>query len=131
MTSTAIRVYTVLIAIVCGAALAWSIHQSSVAAAWQADSRSWQVVAQRSVVHDRVTTQGMRQLVARYNRLVARTRRSERLLLTEVRNARRSSVTRVSLPRQTIFQPAAGTVGPAPIAPPAPAPPTTSASPVR
>lgn len=131
MTSTAIRVYTVLIAIVCGAALAWSIHQSSVAAAWQADSRSWQVVAQRSVVHDRMTTQGMRRLVGRYNRLVVRTRRSERLLLAEVRKARRTSATRISLPQQTIYQPATGTIGPAPIAPPAAAPPTTSASPVR
>lgn len=130
MTSTAIRVYTVLIAIVCGAALAWSIHQSSVAAAWQADSRSWQVVAQRSVVHDRMTTQGMRRLVGRYNRLIVRTRRSERLLLAEARKARRTSA-RISLPQQTIYQPATGTIGPAPIAPPAAAPPTTSPSPVR
>jgi hypothetical protein len=131
MTSTAIRIYTVIIAIVCGAALAWSIHQSSVAAAWRADSRSWQVLAQRSVAHDRMTTHGMRQLVGRYNRLVARTRRSERLLLTQVRTARRASATRISLPQPTIYQTAPGTAGPAPVAPPAPVPPTTSASPVR
>ena len=41
MTSTGLRIYTTIIALICGAAVAWSIHQSSLATSWQADARSW------------------------------------------------------------------------------------------
>lgn len=70
----------------------------------------------------------MRRLVGRYDRMVVRTRRSQRLLLADVRKARRASAARISVPQQTIYQPAAGTVAPATLAPPTP---TTSASPVK
>ena len=39
MTSMALRIYTAAIALICGAAVAWSIHQGSTASAWQADAR--------------------------------------------------------------------------------------------
>src|SRR3954467_11503217 len=81
MTSTGLRIYTTVIALICGAAVAWSIHQASLASSWQTDARSWHAVAQRTVKHDRLTAARMRHLVGRYNRLVLRTRRSEKRLL--------------------------------------------------
>src|SRR5690349_2524150 len=88
MTSTGLRIYTTVIALICGAAVAWSIHQASLASSWQADARSWHAVAERTVLHDRQTSVHMRHLVGRYNRLVVKTRRSERKLLASIRNGR-------------------------------------------
>ena len=85
MTNTGLRIYTAVIALICGAAIVWSIHQSTLAASWQADSRSWHRVAATTVAHDRGTAVQMQQLVVRYNRLVKRTRRSQRRLLADVR----------------------------------------------
>lgn len=127
MTSAALRIYTAVIALICAAAVAWSIHQSSIAAAWRADSGSWQAVARRSVLHDRLTAGRMQALVARYDRLVVRTRRSEARLLADVRRAQRAGAAPVSLPQQTVYTTAPA--GPAPVAAPAPAAPTTSTSP--
>ena len=74
MTNTALRVYTTVIALICGGAVAWSIHQSSITTAWQADARSWHSLAAQAVAHDRLTTRSMHQIVARYDRLIVRTR---------------------------------------------------------
>ena len=68
MTSTGLRIYTTVIALICGGAVAWSIHQASLASSWQADARSGHAVAQRTVTHDRVTTNRMRHLVVRSTR---------------------------------------------------------------
>ena len=56
MTSRALRIYTAVIALICGAAVTWSIHQGSIASAWQADARSWHTLAAQAVVHDRPPT---------------------------------------------------------------------------
>jgi hypothetical protein len=125
MTSTGLRIYTTVIALICGAALAWSIHQTSLASAWQADARSWHAVAQRTVTHDRVTTDRMRHLVIRYNTLVVRTRRSERKLLAGMRRAQTAGA---QLPSVPSFASAAAPTSSAPVAAPAPAPPTTHTS---
>jgi len=126
MTSTGLRIYTTVIALICGAALAWSIHQASLASSWQADARSWHAVAQRTVTHDRVTTGRMRHLVVRYNRLVIRTRRSEQKLLAGVRRAQTAGAQLPSVP--SFASVAAPASSPAPAAAPAPAPPSTHTS---
>ena len=59
MTNTALRIYTTVIALICGGAVAWSIHQSSITTAWQADARSWHALAAQAVAHDRLTTRSM------------------------------------------------------------------------
>jgi hypothetical protein len=118
MTSTGLRIYTTVIALICGAAVAWSIHQASLASSWHA-------VAQRTVTHDRVTTNRMRHLVLRYNTLVVRTKRSERKLLAGMRRAQTAGA---QLPSVPAFASAAAPTSAAPVAAPAPAPPTTHTS---
>ena len=122
MTSTGLRIYTTIIALICGAAVAWSIHQASLASSWQTDASSWHAVAQRTVKHDRLTTARMRHLVGRYNRLVVRTRRSEKRLLAGLQAS--SAVAQPSS-FSTISSPVSA---PAQVAAPAPAPPTTHTS---
>ena len=85
MTSTGLRIYTAVIAVICGAAIVWSIHQSTLAATWQSDSRSWHSLAATTVAHDRQTAMQMQRMVVRYNKLVAHTRRSQRRLLADIR----------------------------------------------
>jgi hypothetical protein len=129
MTSTALRIYTAAIAIVCGLAVAWSIHQSSIASAWHADARSWHVLAAQAVAHDRLTARSLHATVARYDRLVVRTRRSQHKLLVAIAKSRAGAVAAASLPSPSsgaALLPAASV--PAPVAPP-PAP-TTHTSPV-
>lgn len=126
MTSAGLRIYTTIIALICGAAVAWSIHQASLASSWQADASSWHAVAQRTVTHDRATARQMRHLVVRYNRLVVKTRRSERKLLAGIQNAQTGGTQLPSAPGfATLSSPA---TSPAPVAAPAPAPPTTHTS---
>jgi hypothetical protein len=131
MTSTALRIYTAAIALICGAAVAWSIHQSSIASSWQADARSWQGLAARAVAHDRLTARNMHALVARYDRLVVRTRRSQHRLLVTIAKARAGAASAASVPAPSFSAaslPAVSAPAPAPVAP-APAP-TTHTSPV-
>ncbi|MGH3075866.1 MAG: hypothetical protein ACRDQC_13095 [Gaiellales bacterium] len=126
MTSAGLRIYTTIIALICGAAVAWSIHQASLASSWQADASSWHAVAQRTVAHDRQTTAQMRHLVVRYNTLVTKTRRSERKLLAGIRSAQTAGTQLPSAPAfATVSSPASS---PVPVAAPAPAPPTTHTS---
>jgi hypothetical protein len=129
MTSTALRIYTAAIALICGAAVAWSIHQSSIASSWQADARSWQGLAARAVAHDRLTARNMHALVARYDRLVVRTRRSQHRLLVTIAKARAGAAAAASVPAPSFSAASLPAVSaPAPVAP-APAP-TTHTSPV-
>lgn len=123
MTSTGLRIYTTIIALICGGAVAWSIHQASVASSWQADARSWHAVAQRTVLHDHATSAHMRHLVRRYNRLVIQTRRSERKLLASIRRGQASAA---ALPSAS-FASASSPVS-APMASPAPSAPSTHTS---
>lgn len=133
MTNTAIRVYTTVIALICGGAVAWSIHQSSITTAWQADARSWHALAAQAVAHDRLTTRSMHQMVVRYDRLVVRTRRSQHKLLVSIRKAQRAgaaataSVPAASYTPSLVSAPVASAPAPVAVAP-APAP-TTHTSP--
>jgi hypothetical protein len=135
MTNTALRVYTTVIALICGGAVAWSIHQSSITTAWQADSRSWHSLAAQAVAHDRLTTRSMHQMVVRYDRLVVRTRRSQHKLLVSIKKAQKAGAAVATTVPTTSYSTslvAAPTVSaPAPVAvAPAPAPaPTTHTSP--
>jgi hypothetical protein len=135
MTNTALRVYTTVIALICGGAVAWSIHQSSITTAWQADARSWHSLAAQAVAHDRATTHTMRAMVARYDKLIIRTRRSQRKLLVSIKKAQQAgaaataAVAAPSYSTSLVSAPAAVSA-PAPVAAPAPAPaPTTHTSP--
>ena len=133
MTNTALRVYTTVIALICGGAVAWSIHQSSITTAWQADARSWHALAASAVTHDRLTTRSMHRLVVRYDRLVVRTRRSQRKLLVSITKAQRAgaaataTVPTTSYSTSLVAAPAVSAPAPVAVAP-APAP-TTHTSP--
>jgi hypothetical protein len=132
MTNTALRVYTTVIALICGGAVAWSIHQSSIATAWQADARSWHSLAAQAVAHDRVTTHTMRQMMVRYDHLVVRTRKSQKKLLVAIAKAQKAgAAATASVPSAPTYSavslPAASAPAPAPVTP-APAP-TTHTSP--
>ncbi len=134
MTNSALRVYTTVIALICGGAVAWSIHQSSITTAWQADARSWHSLAAQAVTHDRLTTRGMHRLVVRYDRLIVRTRRSEHKLLISIAKAPQAGAAASSATTTASYAPIAAPVGvsapaPAPVAVAAPPPPTTSTSP--
>jgi hypothetical protein len=126
MTSTGLRIYTTIIALICGGAVAWSIHQASLASSWQADARSWHAVAQRTVAHDRMTAAHMRHLVGRYNQLVVRTRRSERRLLSAMKSQTSAAALQAGS-FTSVAAPISATAS-APVAAPAPAAPTTKTS---
>jgi hypothetical protein len=133
MTNTALRVYTTVIALICGGAVAWSIHQSSITTAWQADARSWHALAAQAVAHDRATTRSMHQMVVRYDRLIVRTRRSQRKLLVSIKKAQRAGAAATATVPTTSYSTslvaAPSVSAPAPVAvAPAPAP-TTHTSP--
>ena len=133
MTNSALRVYTTVIALICGGAVAWSIHQSSITTAWQADARSWHTLAAQAVAHDRLTARGMHRLVARYDRLIVRTRRSEHKLLVSIAKAQQAGAAARSAPAAASYAPVAvaplGVAAPAPVAVAAPPAPTTQTSP--
>jgi hypothetical protein len=84
MTSATLKVYTAVVAVVCAAAIAWSINQSAAAASWRSEVSRWQTVAQSTVVHDRHTVRRYRALARRYNALVVSTRQSQRRLLSNL-----------------------------------------------
>ena len=133
MTNSALRVYTTVIALICGGAVAWSIHQSSITTAWQADGRSWHVLAAQAVAHDRLTTRSMHRLVLRYDRLIVRTRRSEHKLLMSIAKAQQAGAATSAATTTASYAPLAaapvGVSAPAPVAVAAPPPPTTHTSP--
>ncbi|MEP6641769.1 MAG: hypothetical protein ABJB93_07655 [Gaiellales bacterium] len=133
MTNSALRIYTTVIALICGGAVAWSIHQSSITTSWQADARSWHSLAAQAVAHDRNTSRGMHRLVARYDRLIVRTRRSEHKLLIGIAKAQQAGAAASSTTTAASYAPLAaapvGVSAPAPVAVVAPPPPTTHTSP--
>lgn len=128
MTSFAVKVYTVVIALVCGAALAWSIDQQHAAVTAQADARAWQRLAAATVAHDQAITHTNRRLVFRYNRLVHRTTASQRRLIHAIKIANSAAAT---TPAPTVYQtvsggtvtaPSTGSATSRPASPTAPAP---------
>lgn len=122
MTSAALKAYTIVIALICGAALAWSIDQQHLAASTAADARNWQQLAAATVAHDRATTRANRLLVVHYNRLVHRTAIAQRRLLLAIKRARAASV-RAAATQSTVYQTVPGsTVSAPPAAAPAASP---------
>ena len=91
MGSLAIRTYTLVIGLICGCAVAWTLDQQHAAASAQADTRRWQQLAAATVTHDRTTTRVNHRLVRRYNKLVADTTRSQHRLLHAIRAERAQS----------------------------------------
>jgi hypothetical protein len=134
MTSIAIKTYTVVIALICGATLAWSIDQQHVAATSAADARNWQRLARATVAHDRATTHANHLLVTRYNRLVHRTTTAQRKLLRAVKTAQSAAAAASSqatvyhtVPGGTVYAPATSSSS-VPVPAPVSAPPTTKTS---
>lgn len=132
MTSTALRIYTVAIALVCAAAVVFSLRAQNMASGWQSDSRAWQTLVRTTVAHDHAATVSEHQLIVRYNKLVRRTKRSEARLIAALKQAQSSAG---SAQQATVYQtvPSAGApapaAAPAPVAVAAPAPaPTTRTS---
>jgi hypothetical protein len=134
MTSLAIKTYTVVIALICGATLAWSINQQHLAATSATDARNWQQLARATVAHDRATTHANHLLVTRYNRLVHRTAAAQKKLVRAVKAAQSTAATAGSqatvyrtVSGGTVYAPASSSV-PAPTPAPVSAPPTTRTS---
>jgi hypothetical protein len=123
MTSTALRIYTAAIALICGAAIAWSIHQSAAAGAWRTDAVAWQGLVQKAVAREHQAAVGMRRMVIRYNGLVRRTRRSQQRLL-----ATAGAAAPVATPTAAGTFAAPIATAPVPVAVSAPAPTTTHVS---
>lgn len=133
MSSVALKTYTVMVALICGATLAWSIDQQHVAATSSADARSWQHLAKATVAHDRATTRANHLLVARYNRLVHRTAAAQKRLLRAIKDAQAAAPTGTpatvyrTVSGGTVYAPSGGTTAattPAPVS----VPPTTRTS---
>jgi hypothetical protein len=135
MSSVAIKTYTVVIALICGATLAWSINLQHVTATSAADARNWQLLAQATVAHDRATTRANHLLVSRYNHLVHRTAAAQKQLLRAVKAAQSAAATAGSQPAVyhavsggTIYAPSSGGTAAAPTPVPVSTPPTTRTS---
>jgi hypothetical protein len=136
MTSVALRIYTVVIGVVCAVAIVFSLRAQSMAAGWQTDSRAWQSLVRTTALRDRAVTRAEHRLAVQYNRLVRRTTRSQRKLIVALHRAQSATVT---APQATVYSPAsapspvssaaAPAPAPVPVAAPAPAPvPTTHTS---
>jgi hypothetical protein len=106
MSSIAIKTYTVVIALICGATLAWSINQQHVAATSAVDARNWQQLAKATIAHDRATTHANHLLVSRYNRLVHRTAAAQKQLLRAVKAAQSAAATAGS--QSTVYHTVSG-----------------------
>jgi hypothetical protein len=130
VTSIALRIYTAVVALVCGGAVAYSIDQQRVADAAAAQAATWQAQAFRSASHDAATLYMSRRMVRRYNLLVRRTRASERRLVAAL-NASRSSAIASYAPQSTVYHTVATGSAPvaAPVSTPAPTPAPVSSPP--
>lgn len=134
MTAAALRIYTAIVALVCGGAVVYSIDQQQIAASAAADARTWQAAAQRTVRHDRATLRANRLMVRRYNLLVRRTRQSERHLMAALASARSQTAAPAYAAQSTVYRTVSTGSAPvaAPVSAPVPAPvstpPTTKTS---
>jgi hypothetical protein len=123
MTSMAVKLYTILVAVLCAAAVAWTINQSAAASAWRTEARAWQTAAKRTVAQERAITHRYRRLALQYNHLIVKTRRSQHALVARMQTAQ------AAVPAATTSATVSATA-PVPTAAPAPAPsaPTTKTS---
>ena len=142
MTSLALKVYTVVVALICGAALAWSIDQQHAAQAAATNARDWHRLAAATLAHDKATTKANHLLVVRYNHLAHRTTASQAKLLRALKQARTASVAAQpqstvynTVPGGTVYAPSATSTAtppvasaPAPTPAPVSSPPTTRTS---
>jgi hypothetical protein len=129
MTSTALRIYTVGIALVCAAAVVFSLRAQNMASGWQSDSRAWQTLVHTTVVHDRAATRAEHRLAMRYNVLVRHTRRSQAQLIAALKRAQAgAAVPQQATVYQTVPSAAAPSAAPVSVAVSAPPAPTTRTS---
>jgi hypothetical protein len=129
MTTTALRIYTAVIALICTAAITFALSAHDRSGRWREQVAYWEEVASRSAHHDRLTSRRMRRLARQYNQLVARTHRSDVRLLRALQAAERASA--ASVAQSTAYRSvnvASGGAAPTPTPTPAPPPPTTRAS---
>ena len=125
MTSAAVKIYTIVVAVLCAAAIAWTINQSAAASAWRTEALAWQTTARHTVAQQRALTQRYHRLALHYNRLVITTRRAQRKLIARMQSAQATvPATSGSIPVS------ASASAPVPVAAPAAAPsaPTTKTS---
>jgi hypothetical protein len=123
-TNTVLKLYTLVIAITCALAVAWSISQSNAAVAWRSEAATWQTTAQRTVAQNRLTVRRYRRLTHRYDNLVVATRKAQRKLIAQMQA---SSVAAVSSPVPAVSSGVSVAAAPAPA--PAPAPVATTVAP--
>jgi len=124
MTSTALKLYTTVVAVLCAAAIAWTINQSTAAAAWRNEAFSWQTTVQRTLAREQAVNRRYQRLAVRYNRLVVDTRRSQKRLIARMQTAQAVPAASVG---SSLAAPAPASVAvPAPAA--APSAPTTRTS---
>ena len=124
MTSTALKLYTTVVAVLCAAAIAWTINQSTAAAAWRNEALSWQTTVQRTLAREQAVNRRYQRLAVRYNRLVVDTRRSQKRLIAHMQTAQAAPAASVG---SSLAAPAPASVAvPAPAA--APSAPTTKTS---
>ncbi|HUZ84492.1 MAG TPA: hypothetical protein VMU66_07350 [Gaiellales bacterium] len=135
MTKTALRVYTVVAALVCALAVAYALQQERLTAASRSQMVAWQTLAKQMVAHDKAVTREAKLLTVRYNALVRDTGRSQRKLIAALRQARSAALHSASAaPASVSAYTTVASSGPAPapapvpVAAPAPAAPTTTSS---
>jgi len=121
-TNTVLKLYTLVIAITCAVAVAWSISQSNAAAAWRSEAANWQTTAQQTVAQNRLAVRRYRRLTHRYDHLVVATRKAQRKLIAQMQA---SSVASVSSPAPAVSSGVSVAAAPAP----APAPVATAVAP--
>lgn len=133
MTSRGLRLYTAVVAMVCGLAIALGIQSYQAAAAsdhwraaWRAEARSWRSVAHRSIAANAASDRRYRALVGRYNHVVRATRRSQRQLLQALQVARSAPPPPVYTPGPVVYRsiPAPAPAPAVPASVPSPAPTT-------
>jgi hypothetical protein len=132
MNSLALRLYTVVVALVCGGAIAYTIDQQHQAATWQTELAGWQQLAARTVKQNRLANHRVRILVHRYNKLVVATNASQRRLLSAAKKSAAASTYTASSSYVSSGY-SSGGAAPTAVSAPAPAPvaapaPTTAVS---
>jgi hypothetical protein len=129
MTSRGLRLYTAVVAMICGLAIALGIQSYQAAAAsdhwraaWRAEARSWRGVAHRAIAANAASDRRYRGLVVRYNHVVRATRRSQHQLLHALQVARSAPPPPVYAPGPVVYHRVPAPAVPASL--PAPAPTT-------
>ena len=100
MTTWALRLYTLVVAIVCTAALAFAIHSQNASTAWKKELHGWKDVADRAAERDQEAARNMRQLANRYNDLVGDTKRSQAKLLKALRQSHKRELDAIRAQQQ-------------------------------